>query len=136
MSITRGAWCTTNIKRIRHPYPRWTLLTLKVKKIFNYYPSDRMSIAYVTGLQMVRARLSLNLGLRSPYLRIFAWRSLLVSPSPYSLAILNGFIKFDLWLLFLQTRRACIRLRILGKSRPHSILFHPLGRNTLLQLKS
>ena len=52
-----------------------------------------MSIAYVTGLQMVRAHLSLNLGLRSSYLRIFAWRSLLESPYPYSLAILIGFFQ-------------------------------------------
>ena len=55
-----------------------------------------MSIAYVTGLQMVRAHLSLNLGLRSPYLRIFAWRCLLVPPSPYSLALLIGSIKINL----------------------------------------
>ena len=95
-----------------------------------------MSIAYVTGLQMVRAHLSLNLGLRSSYLRIFAWRSLLVSPYPYSLAILNGSFKFDLWSLFLQTHHACTRLRILGKSRPLSILFHPPERNTLPRLKT
>ena len=65
-----------------------------------------MPNGYDTGLQMVRAHLSLKACSLAPlYLRIFAWRSLIVSPSPYFPDYINGSIKSDLCFLFPDSPR-------------------------------